>query len=467
MQIPDPLVGGVGYGPFQGSESPSGEYPTEAQMLADLTVLKGITDTIRTYGVQQNLRTIPALAEQVGLDVAPGAYLTATDHSQRDILIEVLNEGHSNIPFAVVGSEWAYEGLSAQNIIDEIDFVRAATPPDTVLTTAERAHVLLNLSADEREHLSKAADFLLVNISVYEDGLTVAQAVDDVVAQYRTVQAMYPDEKLVIGEIGWPTAGGDPDETNPEMQSLFFAEFAHRATVEQIPFFAFEAFDEPWKGLSTTDVPFGPHWGIFGADRMAKDGFTSFLPWANSTEGADSLDGGAGKDLIHGLAGDDTIAGHGDSDILWGGDGHDSLDGGDGDDLLDGGAGNDTVQGGGGDDGIAGSDGDDSLDGGDGDDLLGGGAGNDTVQGGDGDDALGGDAGDDTLIGGPGDDSLDGGAGNDLLIGDSPASGGSDGGAGAGAGDSSGDGAGAGGGSGDGADLAASIKIAFVGEDAD
>ncbi len=427
MQIPGPIVGGIGYAPFQGSQSPSGEYPTAAQMLADMTVLKGVTDTIRTYGVQQNLRDIPALAEQVGLDVAPTAYLTAADRGQRDVLIEVLNEDHANVPYAIVGSEWSYEGMSASEIVKEIDLIRAAAPADAVLTTAERAQVLLNLDAGEREALAKAADFLLVNISVYEDGLTVDQAVDNAIAQFRTVEATYPGEKLVIGELGWPTAGGDPDETTPEMQALFFREFAHRATVEGIPFFAFEAFDEPWKANST-DVPFGPHWGIFGADRLPKDGFTSFLPWAKTTDGDDSVAGDAGKDLIAGLAGDDTLTGEGDDDILWGGAGEDSLDGGDGDDLLDGGAGDDELLGGTGDDGIAGGEGDDLIVGGAGDDLLDGRAGGDEVRGENGDDGLEGGDGNDTLIGGDGDDSLDGGEGDDLVIGDTAADGGGGGG---------------------------------------
>lgn len=416
MQIPGPIVGGVGYAPFQGSQSPSGEYPTAAQMQADMTVLKGVTDTIRTYGVQQNLRDIPALAEQVGLDVAPTAYLTAADRGQRDVLIEVLNEGHANVPYAIVGSEWSYEGMSASEIVKEIDLVRAAAPADAVLTTAERAQVLLNLGAGEREALAKAADFLLVNISVYEDGLTVDQAVDNAIAQFRTVEATYPGEKLVIGELGWPTAGGDPDETTPEMQALFFREFAHRATVEGIPFFAFEAFDEPWKANST-DVPFGPHWGIFGADRLPKDGFTSFLPWAKTTDGDDSVAGDAGKDLIAGLAGDDTLTGEGDDDILWGGAGEDSLDGGDGNDLLDGGDGDNWLDGGAGDDGLQGGADDDILIGGDGDDWLSGLGDSDQLSGDAGDDVLAGGDDDDGLFGGDGDDQLDGGAGDDWLSG--------------------------------------------------
>jgi exo-beta-1,3-glucanase (GH17 family) len=408
MRIPDPLVGGVGYGPFQGDQRPGGAYPTDAQLLADLTVLKGITETIRTYGVQENLRAIPALAEQIGLDVAPAAYLTASDRSQRDVLIEVLNEGNDNIPFAIVGSEWGYEGMTAADIIAEIGLIRAAVPASVALTTAERAQVLSNLDAGTRAGLADAVDFLLVNISVFEPGLSVAQAVDSVVNQFRTLEAKYPGEKLVIGELGWPSAGGDPGETNPAVQARFFAEFAHRATAEGIPFFAFEAFDEPWKADST-DVPFGPHWGLYGSDRLPKGEFASFLPWAEASAGADSVEGGAGKDLIHGLAGDDSLAGQGDDDILWGGDGDDRIDGGPGDDRIDAGLGDDSAAGGPGDDSVAGSPGDDRIDGDDGDDVL---------DGGDGDDNLAGGDGNDTVIGGSNDDVVSGGLGADVLFGD-------------------------------------------------
>ena len=125
-------------------------------------------------------------------------------------------------------------------------------------------------------------------------------------------------------------------------------------------------------------------------------------------DGADTLLGGAGNDRLYGGEGNDSLDGGADNDSLYGGAGNDILLGDLGDDLLDGEAGNDSLSGG---------DGADTLKGGDNDDLLHGGAGGDSLSGDAGNDSLYGDAGNDTLSGGLGDDLLDGGEGDDSLNG--------------------------------------------------
>ena len=176
-----------------------------------------------------------------------------------------------------------------------------------------------------------------------------------------------------------------------------------------------------------------------------------------STDGNDTIRGGAGDDFIRGSAGEDTLFGDAGNDTIIGGLGADSLDGGDNDDNLiaydvfvgiggelaqfDGGqlflrgdsAPNQLI-GGEGNDSLGGDDGDDNLSGGNGNDSLIGGSGNDLLDGGNGDDFLGseiliapadifsvndslGESGDDTLIGGEGDDTLRGSEGEDTLDG--------------------------------------------------
>jgi len=120
--------------------------------------------------------------------------------------------------------------------------------------------------------------------------------------------------------------------------------------------------------------------------------------WGNSqvsqqgdTDGADSIDAGAGVDYVNGNAGADTIHG------------------GDGSDRLYGGADSDMIFGEAGDDHLQGNKGSDTLDGGDGRDRLFGGKESDLLYGGNGDDTLSGDLGADTLYGGAGYDMLIGG----------------------------------------------------------
>ncbi len=77
--------------------------------------------------------------------------------------------------------------------------------------------------------------------------------------------------------------------------------------------------------------------------------------------GADSIEGGLGRDTIDGAAGNDTIRGYVDEDLLFGGDG---------DDFVEAGGQNDTVFGGAGDDLLTGDPGNDLLFGGSGADII-------------------------------------------------------------------------------------------------
>lgn len=105
------------------------------------------------------------------------------------------------------------------------------------------------------------------------------------------------------------------------------------------------------------------------------------------TNGADTLDGGAGANTIFGLDGDDLIIGGRDSlasrdinNTIPVADLEDQTESDDGNDSLYGGRGNDTIMGGAGDDTLDGGDGDDVLRGQDGVDVFRGGAGTDTVD---------------------------------------------------------------------------------------
>lgn len=190
-------------------------------------------------------------------------------------------------------------------------------------------------------------------------------------------------------------------------------------------------------------------------------GYPGILTDPNTTDGLDTVFGGAGNDLIStgddadeidGGTGNDTIDGGIDDDTIRGGEGNDSILGqhgadsifGDaGDDYInaggstyggnepdatdplpendrdfvDGGEGNDTILTGDDADTILGGAGNDVIDAGIDNDSIIGGTGDDSILGGAGDDTAIGALGDDTLIGGEGDDYLDGVVGDDLMSG--------------------------------------------------
>ncbi|MEZ5715160.1 MAG: Hint domain-containing protein [Paracoccaceae bacterium] len=152
--------------------------------------------------------------------------------------------------------------------------------------------------------------------------------------------------------------------------------------------------------------------------------------WIETGDDADYIDGGDDNDTIYAGIDDDTVIGGLGDDTIIGGHGSDSIEGNDGDDWINAGDstllwgqepdatdpvptnGMDTVFGGAGNDTIFGQDDDDSLDGGDG---------NDVIDGGIDDDRIAGRVGDDTLMGDQGADTITGGYGNDVIYGDDTA----------------------------------------------
>jgi Ca2+-binding RTX toxin-like protein len=174
---------------------------------------------------------------------------------------------------------------------------------------------------------------------------------------------------------------------------------------------------------------------------------TRFNDFISGDAAANTLSGGAGRDVLFGNGGNDTLHGGEGRDVLTGGSGNDMVHGGSGTDLLWGNAGNDTLEGGAGADVLAGGAGRDTADytassaavqinlvtgaahGGDAEgdtlnsienltgsafaDTLTGNAANNHLIGGYGTDLLD----NDVLDGGAGNDLLEGGIGNDILIG--------------------------------------------------
>jgi Ca2+-binding RTX toxin-like protein len=144
-------------------------------------------------------------------------------------------------------------------------------------------------------------------------------------------------------------------------------------------------------------------------DATANDGESGEMDYVRSD--TENVQGGGGHDYIAGSDNDSVNSANGANELR-GGAGHDTLIGNGGNDTLYGDAGNDSVLGGAGND---------SLHGWTGDDSMWGGSGNDTLEGESGNDSLYGETGADSMFGGSftdGDDSfadfLDGGDDSDF-----------------------------------------------------
>jgi len=101
-------ISGFSFSPFRVGQSPmTGVYPSDEQIRADLELLSQQTDNIRTYSVDGKLADIPRLAEEFGLRVTLGAWISADrERNEREIAkaIELANESRSVVR-VTVGNE--------------------------------------------------------------------------------------------------------------------------------------------------------------------------------------------------------------------------------------------------------------------------------------------------------------------------------------------------------------------------
>jgi len=90
-------ISGFSFSPFRVGQSPmTGVYPSDEQIRADLELLSRHTDNIRTYSVDGKLADIKHLAEEFGLRVTLGVWISNDlERNEREIAkaIELIEDG--------------------------------------------------------------------------------------------------------------------------------------------------------------------------------------------------------------------------------------------------------------------------------------------------------------------------------------------------------------------------------------
>jgi exo-beta-1,3-glucanase (GH17 family) len=272
---------GLAYGPFREGQSPEwGIYPTLAEVRQDMPLLKLVANGIRIYGCQHSETVITATRE-VSLPLMLGAWLSGNPAADSIEIACAVSQAQANphITSVVVGNESILSGqLTATQVCTYIQQVRNAT--GLPVTTAEPWHIWTS-----NPSLATCVDYLLVHIHPYWECQPIENAVAFVQEKYGLVKSQYPGKTVVIGETGWPTAGTgresycDPMPTpSPEQQSLFAANFLNWAAQNDVDFYYFEAFDEPWKcegGRPEVEC----HWGVYDTNRAPKPAQRWFIPY--------------------------------------------------------------------------------------------------------------------------------------------------------------------------------------------
>ncbi|MDX1914969.1 MAG: glycosyltransferase [Methylophilus sp.] len=272
-----PAVHGFAYSAFRTDQSPfQGEYPSTAELVQDLDLLKKHSNRIRVYSSIDNAE-VTALAAKRNMTVIAGAWINK-DNKANAREIAALQEkikNYSNIERATVGNEAILRGdISLEDLIVYLDAVRAST--DVPISTAEPWHVWIKYP-----QLVKHVDYIAIHLLPYHEGVPIENAVQYSIDRYHELMDAFPRKKIVITEIGWPSRGPTigasvASEVN---QARFVREFLARNATEELDFYLMEAFDQPWK--VQIEGWAGAYWGMFDATRHEKYSLQGAVPKDN------------------------------------------------------------------------------------------------------------------------------------------------------------------------------------------
>jgi len=261
----------VSYNRFVGSPS-AGRTVPEATIRTDLAAIAGQAKAVRTYASTQGLQRVPEIAAELGLNVTLGAWIDNDNaRNEREIAAALdLARHNRNVTRLVVGNETVFRHeRSVADLIQIIQRVKRDSP--VPVATAENWQTFI-----QHPELGDAVDQIFAHIIPYWEGVPKDNAVERSLEIYEQLRAAFPGKTIVIGELGWPSAGRNYEQSIPGAitQAVILRDFVARATALGIDYNIVEAIDQPEK---TFEGNVGPYWGILDSSLRPKFAWTGPL----------------------------------------------------------------------------------------------------------------------------------------------------------------------------------------------
>jgi glucan 1,3-beta-glucosidase len=253
----------VSYAPFRGSQSPL-DLSTRIeprQIDEDLRKLSRQTDCVRTYSVDFGLDRVPEIARRHGLKVMLGLWVSG--HRDRvayqiDTGVALAKQHPDVVRAVIVGNEALLRGEIAPAALGEL--IRSVKAQVTMpVTYADVWEFWLR-----HRELADAVDFVTIHVLPYWEDHPIAAraAASHVDAIRRQVAENFAGKEIMIGEVGWPSAGRMREGAlpSPSEQARALHDILTRGKRERFRVNVIEAFDQPWKRHQEGTV--GGHWGL-------------------------------------------------------------------------------------------------------------------------------------------------------------------------------------------------------------
>jgi len=266
----------IDYSGYREGQNPQlNKFPTQAQILEDLTILKKNWSLIRLYGGDQHSQDVLEVIQRshLRIKVLLGVWLDGHPGKQGENAKQVatgirLANEYSKIVVAVnVGNEilvsWSDHKLTEEKAIEYVEQVKKAVR--CPVTVADDYLYWQQPQAKLADHV----DFIVMHTYPIWGHEDIGTAMASTIKDYEAVRKAHPGKTIVIGEAGWAsyTVGNQhvPQAGDEKKQKRYYEELTAWAKANNVTTFYFEAFDEPWKGAGTEG-----HWGLFSEGRKAK-----------------------------------------------------------------------------------------------------------------------------------------------------------------------------------------------------
>ncbi|PVV04956.1 hypothetical protein BB560_000521 [Smittium megazygosporum] len=233
------------------------EFRTESISACDIA--KKVLDCLKNTKKNVHLE-FPATGNQTGFDedleelkkialsnstkeniagIIMGSYSTnGINHNEEDQLIEKIKRvkralkenGMSSVPISVSGQP----GIYTPKLVEEIDYISPQVSP-------------------------------------YYMGEGLEEAVDDVFNIAITLQNKYPDKRVLLGKVGWPTFGPQIGNATPSIENsyAFMNELYCKSVPAYMPFFWNGMFDHEWNVhdvINNPGIQGVSSWGIINSE---------------------------------------------------------------------------------------------------------------------------------------------------------------------------------------------------------
>ena len=261
---PDEKLTCISYAPFHDGQAPfmlNLAIP-ESQIEGDLKQLAEITSCVRTYAAMGPQGAVTRLAAKHGLAVLQGIWLNrnrADNRREIEAALALAKAYPETIKALIVGNEALLRGeLSESDVRAYLEEVRQRSGLRS--TYADVWEFWL-----EHRELASATDFITVHILPYWENNPVAA--EKVGAHLRDVmlrvREAFPGKEILIGEVGWPSAGRMREAAlpSPLNQARAVSEVVAAAKEQGWRVNIIEAYDQHWKRVLEGTV--GGHWGLY------------------------------------------------------------------------------------------------------------------------------------------------------------------------------------------------------------